>query len=372
MRDNLRRFLERQYSREIRRERLETEEIFEISEWRAGADFGFTSMLIPEDYGGGSLTTQPVVDLIVVAEELGRVLHPGPFVETNIIADAIVRSGSSNLTEMYLTKIAQGEIAGAWCVSGDGTFDAIGSGIHARQTKVGYVVDGHASFVHNANMANLFLVHARTRDGIVTVLVPAPTEGLSVSKSRSLDLTRRYGTVHFDDVAVELPYILQVEKESSAPSIAHTTDLANVLKAGEILGASDAIFEMTLEYLKTRKQFGRPIGSFQAIKHRMANLHIAMEGMRAATHYAALAFDDDFIDVSLAVSTAASFNSDSFAKLTGECLQLHGGIGFAWEYDVHLYLRRAKVDEMIYGTPSWHRERLWAMMCDQLTAIVEG
>jgi alkylation response protein AidB-like acyl-CoA dehydrogenase len=134
--------------------------------------------------------------------------------------------------------------------------------------------------------------------------------------------------------------------------------LATVLQSAESVGAADVLFESTVDYAKKRVQFGRAIGSFQAIKHRLADLLIALEGMRAAAHYAALALGDGFDDAAEAVATAGAYVDDTFAHLCGEALQLHGGIGFTWEHDVHLFVRRAKVNQVLYGDGAWHRERL--------------
>jgi alkylation response protein AidB-like acyl-CoA dehydrogenase len=321
-------------------------------------------MLVPEGFGGGSLTPQPLVDLMIVAEEFGRVLHPGPFVPTNVVADAIVYAGTPGQKSKYLPTIANGETTAAWCLSDDGRPEGVGHGVTARRTDSGYILDGRATFVQGATTAALILVHATGPDGTITAAIDSSLAGVSSTTSQVLDLTRRYGTVRFDGVNAGFDDVLLAEGESHVDTISRALDLANVLKAGEMLGAADAVFAMTLEYIKNRKQFGRAIGSFQAIKHRMANLLVLLEGMRAGTHYAALAFGEQFPDASLAVSTAASYNGDAFAFLTGECVQLHGGIGFAWEHDVHLYLRRAKVDLMLYGDPTWHRERLWTVSSD--------
>jgi alkylation response protein AidB-like acyl-CoA dehydrogenase len=173
----------------------------------------------------------------------------------------------------------------------------------------------------------------------------------------TLDLTRRMSEVHFHAVAVPDAMVL------GGPEVLDRAfSLATVLQCAEAVGACETLFENTLEYAKHRIQFGRAIGSFQAIKHRFADLAIEVEAMRAATHYAALAVSDELADAAEAVATAGAYVPDAFAHLCGEALQIHGGIGFTWEHDVHLYLRRAKADQVLYGDAAWHRERLCQLL----------
>jgi alkylation response protein AidB-like acyl-CoA dehydrogenase len=176
-----------------------------------------------------------------------------------------------------------------------------------------------------------------------------------------LDLTRRLAEVTFDDVPVSSSAIL-VEGAKGEELAERALAVATVLQAAEVVGASEHLFETTVQYAKDRVQFGRPIGSFQAIKHRLADLQISIEAMRASAHYAALALCETFPDWPDAVAVAGSYVAEAHARLCGEALQLHGGIGFTWEHDVHLFIRRAKTDQVLYGEPSWHRERLFRIL----------
>ncbi len=356
LRSTTRRFLTEHQSLAVVRRSLEEPDLFNGGIWRQGAEFGWTAMLIPPEYEGGSVTDQPLVDLIVLAEELGRELNPGPFVPCNVVADAITRFGTDVQAKDYLPRIARGESTCAWCLSGDGSPEQ--SAVEVRATRVGggWQLDGVARYVHAAGDATLLLVTAEDteRHVVVNLLVPRPTAGLSERVLTGLDLTRRFAEVRFD--AVSVPATAELAGGWSV--VERCLLVATVLQAAESVGAADLVFASTVDYAKKRVQFGRTIGSFQAIKHRMADLLMDLEGMRAAAHYAALALGDGFPDVAEAVATAGAYVDDTFAHLCGEALQLHGGIGFTWEHDVHLFVRRAKVNQVLYGDGAWHRERL--------------
>jgi len=356
LRTTTRRFLaEHQPIAEVRR-RIEERQPFDPDRWRRGAALGWAAMLVPVEHEGGSVTEQPLVDLIVLAEELGRTLNPGPFVPCNVVAEAIVRFGSQAQAQEYLGPIARGELVCAWCLSGDGSPEPAAVEALATRSADGWRVDGVARYVQTVGDTGLVLVTARDigTEDMINLLVPVPSPGLSERVVAGLDLTRRFAEVRFDGVVVPATAELAGGWSATERCLA----VAVVLQAGESVGAAEALFESTVDYLKKRVQFGRTIGSFQAIKHRLADLLIELEGMRAAAHFAALALGDGLDDAAEAVATAGAYVDDAFAHLCGEALQLHGGIGFTWDHDVHLYLRRAKVNQVLYGDRTWHRERL--------------
>jgi alkylation response protein AidB-like acyl-CoA dehydrogenase len=206
----------------------------------------------------------------------------------------------------------------------------------------------------------VLLVTARSAAGRSLALVPFPATGIDVRVMAGIDLTRRLCEVSFDNVPVAASDIIGAIGGAEA-SIDRASQVATLLQAAEVVGAGEALFERTVQYAKDRVQFGRPIGSFQALKHRMANLLIELEGARVATRYAALALADNRDDRDEAVAVAGAYVRDAIAHLCGESLQLHGGIGFTWEHDVHLYLRRVKEEQVLYGEPWRHRERLCAI-----------
>ena len=356
LRSTTRRFLTEHQSLAEVRHRMEEPQLFDAGIWRQGSELGWTAMLVPGEYEGGSVTEQPLVDLVVLAEELGRELNPGPFVPCNVVADAIVRFGTEVQGKEHLPRIARGELSCAWCLSEDGSPESGAVDVRATRVGEGWLLSGVARYVHAAGDAALLLVTANDTqgDGFVNFLVPRPTAGLSERVLSGLDLTRRFAEVHFD--AVSIPGTAELAGGWSV--VDRCLSVATVLQSAESVGAADRVFASTVDYAKKRVQFGRTIGSFQAIKHRLANLLMELEGMRAAAHYAALALGDGLPDAAEAVATAGAYVDDTFAHLCGEALQLHGGIGFTWEHDVHLFVRRAKVNQVLYGDGAWHRERL--------------
>jgi len=361
LRSTTRRFLEEHHPLASLRSVIEAEETFDPDVWRQGAELGWAAMLVPSEHDGGSITEQPLVDVVVLAEELGRVLYPGPFVPTNVVADAIATWGDPAQRRELLPSIARGACVGAWCLTEDGTSDLASVGVRATRAGDGYRLQGVARHVHGASVANLLLVAARAEDRIAHLAVHVPAPGVTIRPHVGLDLTRRYAEVRFDDAVV--PGSALLPAAGSATAIAErSSGIATVLQAAEAVGSADSLVSTTVQYAKDRVQFGRPIGSFQAIKHRLADMLLTLEGMRAATHYAALAMSDGFDDAAEAVAVAGSYVGDAFPYACGEALQLHGGIGFTWEHDIHLFVRRARVDQVMYGDPAWHRERLCALL----------
>ena len=364
LRSTTRRFLsEHQSLAEVRRS-LEEPELFDAAIWRQGAELGWTAMLVPAEFDGGSVTDQPLVDLVVLAEELGRELNPGPFVPCNVLADAIATFGTDVQAKEHLPRIARGEVTCAWCLSGDGSPEQSAVEVRATQDGGGWRLGGVARYVQAAGAATLLLVTANDQESgsVVNLLVPRPAPGVSERVLTGLDLTRRFAEVRFDEVSVPG----SAELAGGWTVVERCLALATVLQSAESVGASDRLFTSTVEYLKKRVQFGRTIGSFQAIKHRLADLLLELEAMQAAAHYAALAFGDGLPDAPEAVATAGAYVDDTFARICGEALQLHGGIGFTWEHDVHLFTRRAKVNQVLYGDGAWHRERLVRLIEDSV------
>ena len=356
LRATTRRFLAEHQSLADVRLSVEEPDVFDAALWRQGAELGWTAMLIPPEWEGGSVTEQPLVDLVVMAEELGRTLNPGPFVPCNVVAGALARFGTPAQVEQYLPGLARGELTAAWCLSGDGTPEP--GAVDVRAWRVGdtaWQLDGVARYVQAAQNASVLLVVATGPDGeLCQVLVPRPSAGLSERTLTGLDVTRRFAEVRFEGVTVPAANLLPGGQDA----VDQCVSLATVLQSAESVGAADLLFQETVDDLKKRVQVGRTIGSFQAIKHRLADLVMQVEAMRVAAHYAALALGDGLDDAAEAVATAGAYVDDTFAYICGEALQLHGGIGFTWEHDVHLFTRRAKVNQVLYGDGSWHRERL--------------
>ena len=335
---------------------------FERAWWARGAELGWASFLVPEDDGGGSLSGEGVVDLAIVAEEMGRLVSPGPLVPTNVVADAVARGGSAELRAEVLPGIVAGEIVAAWCIAGPaGGWDAHGVAVGAtRASDSGgdaLVLDGVSTPVEYAAQADELLVTARTDGAFTQCLIPASAAGLHIEPIDSVDLVRRFATVHFESVQVPAHRIVG-EVGGAAAAIERQLHLAIVLQSAEVVGGLDRVLEFTLEYLGDRGSFGRPLASYQAIKHRIADMKMWIEGCHGVTELAVRAVQDDDPEAVEIVSAAASYLGDHATEILQECTQLHGGIGVTWEHDLHLYLRRITLDRNLFGTPAQHRERI--------------
>jgi alkylation response protein AidB-like acyl-CoA dehydrogenase len=303
--------------------------------WQRGAELGWTSMLVPEEHGGGTISGEGIKDLAIVAEELGRRLTPGPTLPTNLVAYAIARSGREELAKEHLPGIAAGEVVATWIPAA--------SAVQMNHTASGVRLDGVAAVVQDAQVADLLLVSATGPSGPSHVLVPANEPGLVVEPLESLDLTRRYCRVRFE--GVELPATAAIDDGEDNSLLA----LALALQCAETVGATDVVYGFTLQYVKDRKAFGRPIGSFQALKHRLAEMVFWLETAKAVTT-AALAGVQAGIGGIEAARLAKAYVADRCPAIVRDCLQMHGGIGFTWEHDIHLYLRRIDTNSAIYGS----------------------
>jgi alkylation response protein AidB-like acyl-CoA dehydrogenase len=331
---------------------------FDRAWWARGAELGWTSFLVPEADGGGSLSGEGVVDLAIVAEEMGRLVSPGPLVPTNVVADAVARRGSPELRAAVLPGIVAGETVAAWCIAGPGgNWDARGVSVVASRDGDALVLDGTSTPVEHAAQADELLVTARTDDGLTQCLVPASTAGVRIDPIDAVDLVRRFATVHFDQVRVPSDRVVG-DVGAAADAVERQLHLAIALQSAEVVGALDRVLEFTLEYLGDRSSFGRPLASYQAIKHRAADMKMWIEGCHGVTELAVRAVQDDDPEAVEIVSAAAAYLGDHASEIVQDCTQLHGGIGVTWEHDLHLYLRRVTLDRNLCGTPAQHRERI--------------
>ena len=307
---------------------------FDRELWERGAELGWTSMLVPEEHDGGTISGEGVKDLAIVAEELGRQLTPGPILPTNVVAYALARSGNDQLAKDYLAAIAAGRVIATWVPPG--------AAVSATAAGTGVRLGGMAAPVQDAQVADVLLVTASTSDGLVLVLVPTNADGLLVEPLDGLDLTRRYCRVCFDDVDVPASSVLDNEE------IDHLLAVALALQCAETVGATDAVYDFTLQYVKHRKAFGRPIGSFQVLKHRLAEHALSLETSKAVTSAAVAAVQAE-VGALESAQLAKAYVADRCPAIVRDCLQMHGGIGFTWEHDIHLYLRRVDTNTAIYG-----------------------
>jgi alkylation response protein AidB-like acyl-CoA dehydrogenase len=332
---------------------------FNVDLWRQGAVLGWTAMLVSETYGGGSITDAGLLDALEIAEVLGRYLLPVPFLSTNVVAAALSQEGSDDLRARFLPRIVTGELVGAWCLSeGSGSVDPADVSMLARIEDGEYVLEGTKCFVPDADTAEILLVTARAEDGGLTQLVvDADSPGVSVSPLVTMDPSRRIAHVHFDSVRVGADRVLGA---AGAATIAVARQLATalVLQCADSVGALSFVNDMTFEYAKDRFAFGRPIGSFQAIKHKCTDMYLAFLGAQAITASAAEAVETWTPDASHLASIAKAYVGEALSMGAEHCHQIHGGIAFTWEHDAHLYTRRSKFNEAMFGSPDWHRDQL--------------
>ncbi|HMJ78882.1 MAG TPA: acyl-CoA dehydrogenase family protein [Iamia sp.] len=324
---------------------------FDPGTWAQGAALGWTSLLVPEADGGGSLSEHGLLDLVLVAEEMGRVVAPGPLVPINVVAAALARSGSAEQRAEVLPGLLAGESVAAWCGTATVALTERDGGVG------GLVLDGTVAPVEAGAQARHLLVTARHGEGLTQVLVPADAPGLTVTPLAGLDLVRRFAEVRFDGVALPAGAVVGTSADAAA-DIEHQLQLACVLQCAEMVGAMDHVLEMTLEYLGDRYSFGRPLSSYQALKHRLADDKTWLEACHATATAAARAVAAGADDAGDLASAAKAWIGPHATELVQDCVQLHGGIGVTWEHDLHLYLRRLTVDRVTHGTPEDHAERI--------------
>jgi alkylation response protein AidB-like acyl-CoA dehydrogenase len=312
--------------------------------WQRGAELGWIGLAVPEEHDGAG---QGLVELCLVAEEIGRAAAPGAFLDSALVALVLARRGDPGLVRALVA----GDLKASWVHHGTVTGSRDGDEL---------VLGGRVTAVQAAVAADRLLVTASGNTGSDQgrCLVLVDRARALVEPRRTLDETRRWYDVALDGVRVGAADVVTADEAE----IQWLTDAGGVLIAADSLGVGERLLDMTVGYVKVREQFGRPLGSFQSVKHKAADMLTTLKGARAATYYAAMALDAGVADATAAASVAKAFTGEGVAALAGEALQAHGGIGFTWEHDLHRYLRRAKVNEMLYGAAAEHYERLVALL----------
>ena len=323
------------------------------------AELGWMGLLVPETDGGLGLST---LDLAVVLEELGRAAAAGPFLPTQLVIHALLRAGSAAQRTAWLPRLVAGECFAALAyLEESDRHDPGGIALAARRTRDGWRLAGTKLFVMGVPGAELLLVAARTgRNGISLFLVEASAPGVRVRPAETIDLTRRVGEVNLRDVAVERGALLG-RQDAGWPLLARLLDLGALGVAADSLGGAARALEMAVEYSKVRQQFGRPIGSFQALKHMAAEMVAEIEPSRSLVWYAAYTFDHRPHEAARAAAMAKARLGDVYSRTVNRAVQMHGGIGFTWEHDLHLWFKRARWNEVAFGDPEYQRERVAAI-----------
>jgi len=342
-------FLAARYKSERIRELAESAGGFDDSDWDEMAELGWPGLALPEEWGGQGLG---IVDLAVLFEEMGYVLAPSPLLSNTVAGLALAANGTGEQKERWLRPLAGGEVRGTVALFDAGTPATIGGfEMEARSDGDGIVLDGEKVLVMDAEAADFLLV--ATADGR-RHLVERDADGVSVEAESSIDLTRRLYSVRFDGVRVGPEATLSGDQRAYLPILWR----ACVAIAAESTGIAQRTMEMAVEYAKDREQFGRPIGAYQAVSHRCAQMLLETENARSAVYGAAWAADAEPDSLPLAASMAKAYASDVGWRVPDASIQVHGGIGFTWEHDLHFFLKRGKANAATFGDARWHRERV--------------
>ncbi len=333
----------------------ESRQPYDPALWSKMAAQGYTGIIFPEKNDGLGLG---IVELILLMEEAGRVLLPGPFWSTVALAGVVIDAVASDEQKTtYLAPICRGEARSTLAsLEANATWDLADTKLAASNGKL----TGEKLFVLDADVADFILVAART--GVFLVEAQAP--GLSATPMPALDLTRNFYAVQFKDTPAE--------KLGDEANLNRALNIATTALVAEMVGGMQRVLDLTVDYAKMRKQFGKPIGTFQAVQHQCADMYLETESSRSAAYYAAWALEHDAPDAATATSIAKMYASDASRAVGNRGIQIHGGNGFAWENDLHLYYRRAKASETMLGDATFHRERIARLVIDAAPASCGG
>jgi len=342
-------FLASRFKSERMREIAAGDDGFDPDGWKQMAELGWPGLALPEEWGGQG---RGIVDLAVLFEEMGYALAPSPLFSNTIVGLALSLCGSDDQRERYLRPLAEGERRGTPALWDAGSSVAPGTfTLEAKADGDGVVLDGEKTLVMDAASADFFLV--ATSDGR-RHLVDGGAEGVTVTPEEGIDPTRRFSSVRFDGVRVAAADTLPAEAHEYFP-VLHRVCVA---LSAESTGIAQRTMEMAVEYAKDRQQFGRPIGAYQAVSHRCAQMLLETENARSAVYGAAWAADAEPESLPLAASMAKAYASDAGWRVPDASIQVHGGIGFTWEHDLHFFLKRGRSNAALFGDAKWHRERV--------------
>jgi alkylation response protein AidB-like acyl-CoA dehydrogenase len=347
LKDSARKFFAGECPSAEMRRLMESDTAYDAALWSKLTDQGYTGIIFPEEYGGVGLGK---VELMLLMEESGRALLPGPFFSTVVLAGSVLDTLATPAhKKQYLEPICRGEARATVAILEQ---NASWNPHDVQLSAVNGKLNGAKFFVPDAATADFLLVVARSE----VFAVDAKARGLKISPMHGMDLTRKLYVVEFSDTPAE--------KISSAAGLARAFDVATAALAAELVGGMQRTLDITVEYAKTRKQFGKPIGMFQAVQHQCADMYLETESSRSAVYYAGWALEENSPDASTAVSIAKMYASDAARTVGNRGIQIHGGMGFTWENDLHLYYRRAKASETAFGDATFHRARIASVVID--------
>ncbi|OOL33380.1 acyl-CoA dehydrogenase [Rhodococcus rhodochrous] len=353
LREVMRSFASKHSSEVQVRELMDTEAPFDPAAWSALSEqIGAPALVVPEKFGGAGFGFS---ELGIVLEESGRSLLAAPLLASSVLATyTLLLAGDEALADDLLPGLAEGSRLGTLAASDDDLVITPAGRTSARPEASGWRVTGSKAYVLDAVCVDFVIVSAQTESGPSLFVVDLPRTEVTVTPLTVMDPTRSFARVEFDDAPAR-----RLGDAGTAPEILdRVADIASVALACEQVGAAAEVLERTVEYLKVRTQFGRPIGSFQALKHRCADMLVELESARSAAVYASTAVQEEAADLPQAAAIAKTYCSEAFYHIAAESIQMHGGIGFTWEHHAHLYFKRAKASELLFGSPAHHRARL--------------
>jgi alkylation response protein AidB-like acyl-CoA dehydrogenase len=326
---------------------METDTAYDATLWSKLTEQGYTGIIFPEAYGGVGLGK---VELMLLMEEAGRALLPGPFFSTVVLAGSVLDAvGTPGHKKKYLEPICKGEVRATIAILEAGASWNLGD---VRLSASNGKLTGEKLFVSDAAVADFLIVVA----GNGVFVVDSKARGMKITPMSGMDLTRKLYAVEFNNTSAE--------ELGSLSNLPRAFDIATAALAAELVGGMQRTLDITVEYAKTRKQFGKPIGIFQAVQHQCADMYLETESSRSAAYYAGWALEENLPDAAVAVSIAKMYCSDAARTVGNRGIQIHGGMGFTWENDLHLYYRRAKASETAFGDATFHRERIGSMVID--------
>ena len=330
---------------------------FDPAWWRRAAELGWTGLLVPEELGGGSVSGSGVADLAMVAEQLGRTVAPGPLYPVSVVLAGLVDCTESQAHTATIESLMSGETVASWAVSEPGRgWAPLDPSVTAAPTDSGYRIDGSKDRVEAGAQSGVLLVVARCGQGadeVMQFLVPTDARGVRIVAQQSIDLVKQYARVHFDGVVVERSAAVGTAAETAA-LINRQSQIAQVLQCAEVIGILQTVFDFTVQWALDRYTFGRPLASYQALKHRFADMKMWLEACRATTAAAVSDVAARSPGAGLSASIAKSYVGEMAGQIVQGCVQMHGGIGVTWEHDLHLYLRRVALYRSMFGTPEEH------------------
>ncbi|MEE3064999.1 MAG: acyl-CoA dehydrogenase family protein [Actinomycetota bacterium] len=335
---------------------------FDPAWWRRAAELGWTGLLVPEELGGGSASDSGVEDLASVAELLGKTVAPGPLYPVSVVLTALAECADAQSHAAVIEALISGETVASWAVSEPGRgWEPLDPSVTATQTDAGcrtYRLDGTKDRVEAGAQSGLLLVVARCGGEVRQFLVPTDAPGVRVEPQQSVDLVKQYARVHLDGVVVDSSASIGSAAETAA-LIDRQSQIAQVLQCAEVVGVVQTVFDFTVQWALDRHTFGRPLASYQALKHGFADMKLWLEACRATTAAAVADIAARSPAASLSASVAKSYVSEMAGRIVQGCVQMHGGIGVTWEHDLHLYLRRVTLYRSLFGTPEEHNLRVY-------------